>query len=175
MSEQPVNPLDDAGLSLLLYGGMLCNDAILEEAKEESGSQLWRMVGDPTEGAMVVAGAKAGLWRKEVEEMEIPFDSDRKRMTTIHQIKANNSQERKVAFDTSPVIVFIKGAPDLVLNISDSILEDGKPVALTDETRKEVLAANRSLAQQALRVLGVAYKPWIASLTGAILKALRKG
>ncbi len=64
-----------------------------------------------------------------------------------------------MAFDTPPVIAFVKGAPDLVLNISDSILESGKPVALTDEMRKEVLTENQDLARQALRVLGVAYKP----------------
>ena len=132
--------------------------------KEEGGGQAWRMVGDPTEGAMVVAAAKSGLWRDYVEKsfprvMEIPFDSDRKRMTTIHQVKGGNGQEVNVAFDTPPVIAFVKGAPDLVLNISDSILESGKPVALTDEMRKEVLTENQDLARQALRVLGVAYKP----------------
>jgi Ca2+-transporting ATPase len=164
MSEQAFNPLEDPGLSLLLYGGTLCNDAILEENKEESGGQSWRMVGDPTEGAMVVAAAKSGLWRNDVEKnfprvMEIPFDSDRKRMTTIHQVKSGNGQGKQVAFDIPPVIAFIKGAPDLVLNICDSIAENGKSVALTDEVRQEVLAMNQGLAQQALRVLGVAYKP----------------
>ena len=163
MNQQALNPLEDPGLSLLLYGGALCNDAKLEETKEEGGGQTWRMVGDPTEGAMVVAGAKSGLWRNDMEKsfprvMEIPFDSDRKRMTTIHQLKGNG-QEKQVAFDAPPVIAFIKGAPDLVLNISDSILENGKPVTLTDKIRKEVLAENQNLAQQALRVLGVAYKP----------------
>ena len=74
---------------------------MLEETKEESSGQSWRMVGDPTEGAMVVAGAKAGLWRKDLEEifprvMEIPFDSDRKRMTTIHEIKKSSVQGRKL-------------------------------------------------------------------------------
>lgn len=118
----------------------------------------------PTEGAMVVAAAKSGLWRDYIEKsfprvMEIPFDSDRKRMNTIHQVKGGNGQEVNVAFDTPPVIAFVKGAPDLVLNISDSILENGKPVALTDEMRKEVLTENQDLARQALRVLGVAYKP----------------
>ncbi len=164
MSAQNFNPLEDPGLSLLLYGSVLCNDAKLEETKEESGGQTWRMVGDPTEGAMVVAAGKSGLWRDEVEKnfprvMEIPFDSERKRMTTIHQVKTGNGQGKDVAFDTPPVIAFIKGAPDLVLNICDSITENGKPVALTDEIRKEVLAENQGLAQQALRVLGVAYRP----------------
>ena len=164
LNGQVVNPLDDPGLSLLLHGGVLCNDAMLEETKEESSGQSWRMVGDPTEGAMVVAGAKAGLWRKDLEEifprvMEIPFDSDRKRMTTIHEIKKSSVQGRKLSFDVPPVMVFVKGAPDVVLKISDSIIENGKPVSLTDEILKEVLAENQDLGQQALRVLGVAYKP----------------
>jgi len=80
-------------------------------------------------------------------------------MTTIHQVKTGNGQGKDVAFDTPPVIAFIKGAPDLVLNICDSITENGMPAALTDEIRKEVLAENQGLAQQALRVLGVAYRP----------------
>ncbi len=67
-----------------------------EESGEEKGEKTWRMVADPTEGAMVVAAAKIGLWRKELERIiprvqEIPFDSDRKRMTTIHQLKGTPS------------------------------------------------------------------------------------
>ena len=77
---------------MLLHGGLLCNDARLEQSGEEDGGRTWRMVGDPTEGALVVAAAKAGLWRDEMAQdaarasQEIPFDSERKRMTTIHQV-----------------------------------------------------------------------------------------
>ncbi|MFN3763335.1 MAG: cation-translocating P-type ATPase, partial [Anaerolineae bacterium] len=83
---RPVNPQDHPDLMALLRGGLLCSDAQLE--KDGDG---YRMVGDPTEGALVVAAAKAGLWREEVEAGlprvgEIPFDSERKRMATVHRM-----------------------------------------------------------------------------------------
>jgi Ca2+-transporting ATPase len=92
LNEQSFDPLQDLGASLLLHGAVLCNDAKLEESGVDGGGKTWRMIGDPTEGALVVAAAKGGLWRKKLEEMiprvsEIPFDSDRKRMTTIHKPK----------------------------------------------------------------------------------------
>ncbi len=87
--ETPFGPAEDTAMLLLLHGALLCNDARLELSGEEGGQRTWRMVGDPTEGALVVAAAKAGLWRAEVEAShprvaEIPFDSDRKAMTTLH-------------------------------------------------------------------------------------------
>ncbi len=93
---QSLNASQDSSVALLLHGATLCNDAKLEESGEEKGEKTWRMVGDPTDGAMVVAAAKSGLWRKELERIiprvqEIPFDSDRKRMTTIHQLKGTPS------------------------------------------------------------------------------------
>ena len=86
-------PAKDPNASFLLHAGLLCNDAKLEESGEEQGAKSYRIVGDPTEGAMVVAAAKAGIWRDGAEKalrrvQEIPFDSDRKRMTTIHQMQA---------------------------------------------------------------------------------------
>ena len=73
-------------MAIMLTGGALCNDAILE--KNDEG---YTMVGDPTEGALVVAAVRAGLWKEELERAlprvaELPFDSDRKRMTTVHQL-----------------------------------------------------------------------------------------
>ena len=90
MNGQPFDPLKDLSASLLLHAGLLCNDAKLEESGEEKGEKAWRMIGDPTEGAMVVAAAKArtladGKLSRFPRVSEIPFDSDRKRMTTIHQ------------------------------------------------------------------------------------------
>jgi Ca2+-transporting ATPase len=156
---QPLKPNDDADFSLLLHGGALCNDARLEESGEEKGEKSWRIVGDPTEGALVVSGAKCGLWRKELEKtiprvQEIPFDSDRKRMTTIHQLKGTPSFK----FACPPTVAFVKGAPDFILDICDNVIENGKAVPLTAEKRKEVLAANGDMGRHALRVLGVAYR-----------------
>jgi len=143
----PLDPLADADAKLLLQGAMLCNDAKLEE---ETGS--WRMVGDPTEGALVVAATKGGLRRAELERtmprlQEIPFDSDRKRMTTIHRR------------DGADVIAFVKGAPDVLLDQCTHIQRAGQAVALTAERRSEILERNLDMARAALRVLGVAYRP----------------
>ena len=162
-NDQPFDPCADPTASLLLHGAVLCNDAKLEESGEGKGERTFRMVGDPTEGAMVVAAAKGGLWRQEVEKIlprvqEIPFDSERKRMTTIHQAQMVPGQPSKVCFDYPPVVAFVKGAPDIVLDLCGHIMEDGKPTALSEEKRKEVLAANQDMARQALRVLGVAYR-----------------
>jgi Ca2+-transporting ATPase len=122
------------------------------------------MVGDPTEGALVTAAVKAKLSRPEVEKilprvMEIPFDSERKRMTTIHQIETSNGQAPSSFFDHAPLVAFVKGAPDIVLEYCDHIVEDGQVQPLTEEKRQEILAANQDMARQALRVLGVAYRP----------------
>ena len=88
---KPFDPAKDPDIALLLQGGMLCNDAILEEKLTEAGNRTWRIIGDPTEGAMVVAAAKGGFWRTEMRKgfpesrRRFRFDSDRKRMTTIHR------------------------------------------------------------------------------------------
>jgi len=162
--ESAFNPLRDPDASLLLHGGLLCNDAHLEQTAGEKGEPAWRVVGDPTEGALVVAAAKAGLWRKEVEKelprvQEIPFDSERKRMTTIHKSNGIAAQAAKLCFSCPPIAAFVKGAPDIVLDLCDSVFEKNIQVPLSDEKRKEVLDAVTDMASQALRVLGVAYRP----------------
>jgi len=148
---QRFEPRGDADATVLLQGAVLCNDARLEEG-DPDGGRSWRMVGDPTEGAMVVAAAKAGFLRGDMEKafprvQEIPFDSDRKRMTTIHRR------------DGSDFIAFVKGAPDVILDQCSHIRRGGQEVALTAEKRTEVLDRNRDMAGAALRVLGVAYRP----------------
>jgi len=82
-------PAKDRGLGLLLRAGLLCNDARLEDDPESEGS--WAIVGDPTEASLVVLAAKAGFWATELSQTmprvgEVPFDSERKRMSTIHQV-----------------------------------------------------------------------------------------
>ena len=156
---QLINPNEDPSISFLMHGGMLCNDAKIEESGEEKGEKIWRMIGDPTEGAIVVIAAKSGLWRNELEKIipriqEIPFDSERKRMTTIHELQFTPT----FSFDCPPTVAFVKGAPDIILDLCDNIVENGKPIPLTSEKRKEVLANNQDMARQALRVLGVAYR-----------------
>jgi len=146
---RPVDLVAYPGSRLLLRAATLCNDAFLEN---ENGDG-WRMVGDPTEGALVVGAAKAGLWQEELAQDyprldEIPFDSTRKRMTTLHPDPRYGGY-----------VAYVKGAPDLLLELSDKVIEDGTERPLTNEKHRRILEVNESLASNALRVLGVAYRP----------------
>ncbi len=163
LNGEPVDLSQHSTLRNTLWGSVLCNDSELE--REDSGSG-YRMIGDPTEGAMVVAGAKAGYWRDHLEKQfprvnEIPFDSDRKRMTTIQGLDGADAE------GLSPVppvpsgagyVAIVKGAPDLVLDTCTQIQTDSGPVPLTSEQKQVILEANAALASQALRVLAVAYR-----------------
>ncbi|MGC8786409.1 MAG: calcium-translocating P-type ATPase, SERCA-type [Anaerolineae bacterium] len=153
---QPVDPQSIPPLKLLLQGALLCNDAQLERIVQTNSEtkESWRMVGDPTEGALVVLAAKAGLWREELEKeqprvAEVPFDSASKRMTTVHAVPGENP----------PFRAYVKGAPDILLQLCSYFQDDGQVKPLTEEMRSKILAANDAMASQALRVLAVAYRP----------------
>ncbi|MFQ6000181.1 MAG: cation-translocating P-type ATPase [Anaerolineae bacterium] len=148
---QPVDLEEYPGAQLLLRGALLCNDACLETSGLDT-QRTYRLVGDPTEGALVVAAAKAGLWKEEVEEVqprlaEIPFEAERKRMTTIHPDPT-----------TKGYVAYIKGAPAVVLQLCDRVYLRGREEPLNPERRDEIVGVNASLASQALRLLGVAYR-----------------
>ena len=151
----PIDPRDYSDMMALLTGALLCSDAQLE-----NDGDTHRLVGDPTEGALVVAAAKAGLWRQDAEAKmprvaEIPFDSDRKRMTTIHEMNESSG----LAGDPSDgYVAYVKGAPDVILDRCHSILEEGRDLQLTPARRQHVDNVNRDLGQEALRVLAVAYR-----------------
>jgi Ca2+-transporting ATPase len=143
----PVDLESDPTLKRLLLAGMLCNDAHLLQS---NGG--WRIKGDPTEGALVVAAAKGGLhageWRQSWPRVgEIPFESERKRMSTVHQPP-----------DGEPV-AFVKGAPELILERCTQWERNGQREGLTDGIRQQILDANDRMAKSALRVLGLAYRP----------------
>jgi len=152
--DQAVSLVGYPGMRLLLRAGLLCNDARLEQAATaDNGSTGWRIAGDPTEGAFVVAAAKAGYWKDELSKeypriAEIPFDSERKRMTTLHPDPRYGHY-----------VAYVKGAPDIVLDLCNHVLEDGVIRPMTHERRENILAENESLAANALRVLGVAFRP----------------
>jgi len=90
---------------------------------------------------------------------EIPFDSERKRMTTIHGVDGAHAQAAVYGFSYSPVIAFVKGAPDVILDLCGQGLESGRAVGLTQDMREAILEQNRDMASNALRVLAVAYRP----------------
>ena len=144
--DKKLDPTKEKELYILLKAATLCNDAKLE--KEEG---QWIVKGDPTEGALVVAAAKADLWKEEIEREEprineIPFSSERKRMTTMHEAYGKSK------------IAYMKGAPEIVLEKCTKVYTNGKLRKLTDGMRKQMLAVNAAMAIQALRNLGFAYK-----------------
>ncbi len=138
----PINPKDDADLDLLLSASTLCSN-ISYDGK--------RIIGDTTEGALVVAATKAGIVKENLESAyprlhEVPFTSERKRMTTVHK-----SSEGKV-------FSYVKGAVEIILEHSGRIVKDGNAVKLTKNAKEKILKTNEEMASQALRVLAIAYK-----------------
>ena len=128
-------------------------------------------IGDPTEGALVIAAARAGLWKGELDRAfprvaEIPFDSDRKRMTTIHQPDSAGvppllnpyQDERPDFFAPDHYLVITKGAVDSLLEVSSQVWTRGESQPLDDGWRERILTANNELAKNGMRVLGVAFR-----------------
>ncbi|MBI4322597.1 MAG: calcium-translocating P-type ATPase, SERCA-type [Chloroflexi bacterium] len=137
----------DGGLALLSRIAVLCNDAHL--LRDEKGRH--HVVGDPTEGALLVMAAKAGHEPEPARidyprTGEIPFSSARKRMTTVHRTPADS------------VLVCMKGAPEVVLQHCTHYWLGGQALFLSDEVRRRILAENEDMASRALRVLGFAYR-----------------
>ena len=156
---------EDPAVTLLLAGGTLCNDALLEEDEDDG----FRAIGDPTEGALVVAAAREGMKKPELEASlprirEVPFDSRRKRMTTVHEVVSPSGSETWETLispsngggDGAPYVAFTKGAVDSLLEISSHVWSgDGRVEALGEEWRERISAANERLAGDGVRVLGV--------------------
>ncbi|MCS7247376.1 MAG: cation-translocating P-type ATPase [Anaerolineales bacterium] len=164
---KPIDPQQYQALLTALWVGCLNNDAELEEIESSDSEVPYRMVGDPTEGALLVAALKAkadlkGLRHAYPRVQEIPFDSERKRMVTVHAL--HHPREEDISpFDTTDsqkgYVVLVKGAPDIVLNLCTHCqnMQD-YAVPLREEKRRQILQANDRMTQEALRVLGVAYK-----------------
>jgi len=165
---KPLDLSKHDGIFSALWLGALNNDALLEPSGESGKQASYRVVGDPTEAAMLVAAAKADAAYIQLREryprvQEIPFDSDRKRMTTIHRVAD------PLADDLSPFhedhehkgwhVVAVKGAPDMVLDLCRQYQTiDDVSAPLTEDARARILQANDQMAQDALRVIAVAYR-----------------
>ncbi|MGQ9625034.1 MAG: cation-translocating P-type ATPase [Candidatus Bathycorpusculaceae bacterium] len=146
---KPLDPKSNDDLRLLLGASTLCTNA------QYDGKTI---IGDTTEGALIVAAAKAGMTRETLEKAyprvhEVPFTSERKRMTTVHK-----SSENKL-------FAYMKGAPEVVLERCMSVIVDGEVRKLGEVRRKEILKVNEQMASDALRVLGVAFKEFKSSST----------
>ena len=158
-----IDPARVGGIKLALEIGAVCNNAVVERALKKqkgvwgkiksvlSGDEAWQVRGDPTEAALLVAAAKGGMTPESIEKEyvrvdEIPFDSDRKCMTVI----CRNSKGETLAFT--------KGAPDIIINLCSRVYKPGGIGSLSPLTKKEILEINNGMANEALRVLGVAFK-----------------
>jgi P-type Ca2+ transporter type 2C len=152
-------------IRLMLVGGALCNDAALVDDPQSEG---FTALGDPTEGALLVAASQAGLFKHDLDEMfprvsEVPFDSERKRMTTVHDLGLSQALAlpiMKPLVDLkAPLVAFTKGAVDGLLDICSKIWVDDQIAELTDEWRERIRNGNEQMAQKGMRVLGMALKP----------------
>ncbi|MCP4360041.1 MAG: cation-translocating P-type ATPase [Chloroflexi bacterium] len=149
----PNVPPSERTLSLLLRAGALCNDAVLE--KEDDNSI--HAIGDPTEAALVVAAAHFGYDKTNLEATfprvgELPFSSETKRMTTIHEVKLDRDE---LSIELTPYMAFSKGALDSLFEISDWVWTGTEMVPLDDEMRDRMQKANDRMAQKGQRVLGI--------------------
>jgi len=167
VNNKPVDIHNYQGIMSTLWVGAMNNDSYLEEMEVEGQEKQFRIIGDPTEGAMIVAAAKAGEVQKQLNQkypraQEIPFDSVRKRMLTIHEIDEPGPDDISPFDDDTErkhYAIAVKGAPDIVLTLCDSYQTmDDKPVPLTAEMKAKIMAANDDMTQDALRVLGAAYR-----------------
>jgi Ca2+-transporting ATPase len=166
-NDQKVDIVNYQAALTAMWVGALNNDAEMEISGESGEEMTYRMVGDPTEGALLVAAAKAGALPRPLNQAyprveEVPFDSERKRMITVHHIKDPRPEDIS-PFDEQKrytgYVVAVKGAPDLVLDLcSEYQCLDDTHTALVEDQRMRILAANDLMTQDALRVLGVAYK-----------------
>lgn len=134
-------------LQLAIRTAVLCNKAKLTSANDQ-----WKILGDPTEGALITLAEKAGfavdnLYKKHKKIHEFPFDSVRKRMSVIAQ--GPGIKEKAV---------YVKGAPDALLNLCTHLLQEGKIIPLDEKEKQYILSHHERLANQALRTIGLAYK-----------------
>ncbi len=149
--------------SLVMVASALCNDAVLEPC--DDCDDEFTAIGDPTEGALVTAAAHFNLWKPRLEAQfprvaEVPFSSERRRMTTIHRLGDDGYDLRTLLNGTGrDYVAFTKGAVDSLLAITSGVWTEGHIQPLTPEWQARIDAAHNALAQDGLRVLGVAFRP----------------
>jgi len=159
---RPVDAAADPALRHLLEAAALCTNALLQ--CQEGG---WRVLGDPTEGALLTAAAKAGLWKTKLEADyprigELPFDGARKLMTTLHRDPGGG------------VAVFTKGGIEAVLARSAAVADGEGAVPLTAERRDALLTLNRAWASHGVRILACAARRLSSAPSGESLSAVEQ-
>ena len=148
---QKLTPNIDKTLQKLFEASALCNDSQLlgPEISPGASSPQWKMIGDPTEGALLTLVAKGGLDPVSIRNQyprtaELPFNSDSKMMATQHSVEGK-------------IVVYLKGAPEILLELCDSIYHDGNKEALDENLRAEVQAVAKKMADSALRLLAIGF------------------
>jgi len=170
--------------ALLLAGGALCNDAVLEVNTDGAGG--FRAQGDPTERALVVAAARYGLMKPRLDSLfprvaEAPFSSERKRMTTFHEplLQAQDGAVEArltalIADGRQSFVAFTKGATESLLRVCDRVWTHAGAQPLTPDWRRRIEGADDRLAGDGLRVLGVALRSLPALPTEGEMEALER-
>jgi Ca2+-transporting ATPase len=161
-----IDPAGDPAIRRLLEAAALCSNAVLQR---HDGAQVgtWTVLGDPTEGALLAAAAKAGLWKEQLETdhpriAEVPFDSTRKLMTTLHRDPHGG------------VTVYTKGSIEAVLAASSALAEGNGEIPLTPERREALLTVNRELAADGVRLLACATRRLPAAPPAESLPAVER-
>jgi Ca2+-transporting ATPase len=139
LNGEKIEPSKEKDLILLIKAGLFCNSSTVEFKEGK-----WHVVGDPTEGSLVVLASKAELAKEKRPEFEIPFSSERKLMTTVYK--------------EEEYFVYTKGAPEKVLPLCSRLQENGKARKLTEEDKKIISSKIEEMAKEGLRVLALAYK-----------------
>ncbi len=164
---RPVNLVDYPAALTALWVAALNNDADLEITGVSDMQQTYRVVGDPTEGALLVAALKAGASPRSLMDayprvQEVPFDSVRKRMATVHSVSDPDPADISPFYDERArewYVIAEKGAPDLVLELCTHYQGiDDQSLPLDEAQRMRILSATDQMTQDALRVLAVAYR-----------------
>lgn len=162
-----LNPLPEidtqaaTNLDFTLAIAALCNDASLENTTEEEKTE--KVIGDPTEVALLKAAAARKVFKEDLDNVlprtaELPFDSGRKRMSTIHRIAGPLPQYFQ-GMEQAAAVMAVKGAVESLVDISDHVWVNGKQEPMSTAWKERILQANTTLAQEGFRVLGIAFRP----------------
>ncbi len=144
-NNKPINKDSDSDLNLLLKTAVICNDSMIKEAENEAN---YKITGTPTEAALLIMASKFDLFKDDyrlIRENEIPFTSEKKKMSVL-VLEGKNKY------------VYVKGAIEFLLKDCSYILKDGKIKKLTEKNKEEILDVNFGFTKSALRTLGLAYK-----------------
>jgi Ca2+-transporting ATPase len=171
LQTESIEPSSQFMIDILLAAGALCNDAVLKQ--EEQHPDHFEAVGDPTEGALVLAAAEVGMRKYDLEKpfprvAEVPFDSVRKRMTTVHKTPEAEADipdslkpiwARRQVEQLPPYIIFTKGAIDGLLEIASQVMVAGEFEPISQAWKERILEAHNELAAKGMRILGFGLRP----------------